>query len=315
MPVAFQRFCPNRVPALFGPAFRTCFGIGFRACFAICFGLAFGFAFSGLLQDLLRDLLSDLFQASFPDLLPVCFRSGMQVLFCLIVECEVSPRSGRRFVCAIFAAAAPGGGRVIVCCRFSLICVGADDLMFWPCLKIAFNTIFPKRDATRPGGVSRRAGFCRGRDAAARFPRSLLNDSKQMTERSREKLVIIEREAVAWAVEAVSAERIDEINILNASFEECRWPRRGSIPLPAFWPSTATASDPARTAYRCIVKGDGSKYADIAAASVLASKTHRDSICCVWPRSFPVRLAEEQRLSDARTPPCDPRIRSLPITG
>ena len=52
------------------------------------------------------------------------------------------------------------------------------------------------------------------------FHDPLLNDSKQMTERNREKLrAVIEREAVAWAVEAVSAERIDEINILNASFE------------------------------------------------------------------------------------------------
>ncbi len=52
------------------------------------------------------------------------------------------------------------------------------------------------------------------------FHDPLLNDSKQMTERNRDKLrAIIEREAVAWAVEAVSAARIDEINILNASFE------------------------------------------------------------------------------------------------
>ena len=52
------------------------------------------------------------------------------------------------------------------------------------------------------------------------FHHPLLNDSKQMTERNREVLrAVIEREAVAWAVEAGSAERIDEINILNASFE------------------------------------------------------------------------------------------------
>ena len=52
------------------------------------------------------------------------------------------------------------------------------------------------------------------------FHDPLLNDSKQMTERNREKLrTIIEREAVAWAVEAVSAERIDEINILQATRE------------------------------------------------------------------------------------------------
>lgn len=52
------------------------------------------------------------------------------------------------------------------------------------------------------------------------FHHPLLNDSKQMTEKNRNLLrEIICREAVAWAVEAVSAERIDQINILNASFE------------------------------------------------------------------------------------------------
>ena len=51
------------------------------------------------------------------------------------------------------------------------------------------------------------------------FHDPLLNDSKQMTERNRDRLrLIIEREAVAWAVEAVSAARIDEINILQATF-------------------------------------------------------------------------------------------------
>ena len=72
---------------------------------------------------------------------------------------------------------------------------------------------------------------------------------------------------------------------------ECRWPRRGSIPLPAFWPSTATDALPIcfRTRlelpYRCIVKGDG-KYADIAAASVLA-KTHRDEYMLRLAEVFP----------------------------
>lgn len=84
MPVAFRRFCPESgSDSLSGPAFRTCFGIGFRACFAICF--------SGLLQDLLRDLLSDQLSGLASG---SAFR--MQVLFCLIVECEVWFRSGRR---------------------------------------------------------------------------------------------------------------------------------------------------------------------------------------------------------------------------
>ena len=40
------------------------------------------------------------------------------------------------------------------------------------------------------------------------FFHPLLNDSKQMTEKAREELrPIIEKEAIAWAVEAVSARR------------------------------------------------------------------------------------------------------------
>lgn len=103
-----------------------------------------------------------------------------------------------------------------------------------------------------------------------------LNDSKQMTERNRDRLrEVIEREAVAWAVEAVSAARIDEINILNASFEGMSL-AVAELPIrPGF---LAIDGNRFRTTldipYRCIVKGDG-KYADIAAASVLA-KTHRD---------------------------------------
>ncbi|MDE5638152.1 MAG: ribonuclease HII, partial [Alistipes sp.] len=85
----------------------------------------------------------------------------------------------------------------------------------------------------------------------------------------------IEREAVAWAVAAVSPERIDEINILNASFEGMARAVESLAVRPAF---LAIDGNRFRTRldipYRCIVKGDG-KYADIAAASVLA-KTHRD---------------------------------------
>lgn len=50
------------------------------------------------------------------------------------------------------------------------------------------------------------------------FHHPLLNDSKKMTEKSREILrEVIIKEAIAYAVEAVSAEEIDKINILNAS--------------------------------------------------------------------------------------------------
>ena len=108
------------------------------------------------------------------------------------------------------------------------------------------------------------------------FSHPLLNDSKQMTERNRNLLrSIIEREAVAWKVVAVPPARIDEINILNASFEGMTLAVEGLSVRPE---TLAIDGNRFRTRldipYHCIVKGDG-KYADIAAASVLA-KTHRD---------------------------------------
>ncbi|MDE6569352.1 MAG: ribonuclease HII [Alistipes sp.] len=114
-----------------------------------------------------------------------------------------------------------------------------------------------------------------------------LNDSKQMTARNRDRLrELIEREAVAWAVEAVSASRIDEINILNASFEgmtlavERLGVRPGFLAIDGnrFWSRLEIP-------HRCIVKGDG-RYADIAAASVLA-KTHRDEYMCRIAEEYP----------------------------
>ena len=108
------------------------------------------------------------------------------------------------------------------------------------------------------------------------FHHPWLNDSKQMTEARRNKLrEIIEREAVAWHVAEVTAERIDRINILNASIEGMNIAIKALDPHPEFVVIDGnrfhTSLD---IAWRTIVKGDG-KYANIAAASVLA-KTHRD---------------------------------------
>lgn len=66
-------------------------GIGFRLAFRTSFPDLFRDWLPGLLQDLLRDLLSDQLSGLASG---SAFR--MQVLFCLIVECEVWFRSGRR---------------------------------------------------------------------------------------------------------------------------------------------------------------------------------------------------------------------------
>ncbi len=114
-----------------------------------------------------------------------------------------------------------------------------------------------------------------------------LNDSKKMSEKRRNELRhIIEAEAVAWAVQPLSAERIDEINILNASFEAMSLAADSLSPRPEF---LAIDGNRFRThldiPYECIIKGDG-KYANIAAASVLA-KTYRDEYMLRIDEEYP----------------------------
>ena len=109
-----------------------------------------------------------------------------------------------------------------------------------------------------------------------RFRNKLLNDSKQLTARRRDKLRgIIEKKALAWAVAHVWQHEIDEINILNASFLAMHraLDQLGSTPDHILVDGNRfnTYEDIDHT---CIIKGDG-KYLSIAAASVLA-KTHRD---------------------------------------
>ena len=119
------------------------------------------------------------------------------------------------------------------------------------------------------------------------FYHPLLNDSKKMTEKSREILrPIIEREAVAWAVEEVSAEEIDTINILNASITGMQ---RAVLRLnvkPDFLLIDGNRFKPLKGyEHQCIVKGDAT-YASIAAASVLA-KTYRDDYMRRLAQEYP----------------------------
>lgn len=108
------------------------------------------------------------------------------------------------------------------------------------------------------------------------FHHPLLNDSKQMSERNRDILrEIIEREAVAWAVECVEAEEIDRLNILWASVTGMQ---RAVLRLAVKPDLLLVDGNRFRPfgdyEYVTVVHGDAT-YASIAAASVLA-KTHRD---------------------------------------
>ena len=119
------------------------------------------------------------------------------------------------------------------------------------------------------------------------FHHPLLNDSKKMTEKSRDLLrPIIEREAVAWAVEEVSAEEIDTINILNASIAGMQRAVSKLGVKPDFLLIDGNRFKPFEGyEYQCIIKGDA-KFACIAAASVLA-KTYRDEYMKRLAAEFP----------------------------
>lgn len=108
------------------------------------------------------------------------------------------------------------------------------------------------------------------------FHHPLLNDSKKMTEKARGILrEVIEREAVAWAVEAVDATEIDALNILNASILGMQRAVRKLAVRPEFLLIDGNRFKPFDGyAYKTVVAGDAT-YASIAAASVLA-KTGRD---------------------------------------
>ena len=119
------------------------------------------------------------------------------------------------------------------------------------------------------------------------FHHPLLNDSKKMTSSAREKLrPIIEAEAIAWAVEEVSAQEIDQMNILNASLEGMRRAVARLSVRPEFLLIDGNRFKPFDgIPFECIVGGDG-KFSAIAAASVLA-KTWRDEKMLSLAREYP----------------------------
>ena len=122
------------------------------------------------------------------------------------------------------------------------------------------------------------------------FHHPLLNDSKQMSEKARNELrEVIEREAVAWKVEAVQAEEIDRLNILWASVTGMQRAVLGLSVKPEFLLIDGNRFRPLAVYggkdYLTVVHGDAT-YASIAAASVLA-KTYRDERMRALAQEYP----------------------------
>ncbi len=120
------------------------------------------------------------------------------------------------------------------------------------------------------------------------FFHPLLNDSKQLSLKQREILrPVIESEAISWAVGQVDPVKIDEINILNASFLAMHRAVSELKIRPDFLLIDGPRFNPyAGIGHSCEIRGDG-RFMSIAAASVLA-KTYRDDYMLKIHQEFPV---------------------------
>lgn len=120
------------------------------------------------------------------------------------------------------------------------------------------------------------------------FQLNLLNDSKQLSEKVREKLKpLIEEKAISFSVTNLEPKIIDEINILNASIKAMQECIVKLNPTPLYIIVDGNRFKPINNIpYSTIVKGD-SKYMSIAAASVLA-KTYRDEYMNKIHEEFPM---------------------------
>jgi ribonuclease HII len=120
------------------------------------------------------------------------------------------------------------------------------------------------------------------------FRHDILNDSKQLTRKQRDKLKgEIISSAIAWNVAFVDNNEIDELNILRASIKAMHLAIEGLKKQPDFLLIDGNRFFPYKNiGYKTIVKGD-SLFFSIAAASVLA-KTYRDEYMEKLSEEYPI---------------------------
>ena len=120
------------------------------------------------------------------------------------------------------------------------------------------------------------------------YNNKLLNDSKKLSRKQREDLrIVIEQDAIAWAVATADHTEIDKYNILQASILAMHRAIENLIIVPQFILVDGNRFKPFMDIdYKCFIHGDGT-YMSIAAASILA-KTYRDDFMQNLHDQFPV---------------------------
>ena len=113
-----------------------------------------------------------------------------------------------------------------------------------------------------------------------------INDSKKLSEKKREELFdVISREAVSVGIGIVSAQRIDEINILQATYEAMRQAIQKLSVQPDILLNDAVTIPGVEIAQVPIIKGDA-KSLSIACASIIAKVT-RDRLMEEYDKILP----------------------------
>lgn len=113
-----------------------------------------------------------------------------------------------------------------------------------------------------------------------------LNDSKKLSEKRREELFLeIQEKAVSFAVGVVGPERIDEINILQATYEAMRLAVSQLSSVPHVLLNDAVTIPGLDIPQVPIIKGDA-KSVSIAAGSIMAKVT-RDHMMAEYDKLFP----------------------------
>lgn len=113
-----------------------------------------------------------------------------------------------------------------------------------------------------------------------------VNDSKKLTPKKREELYgTILEQALAYGIGVVPPGRIDEINILQATFEAMRQALGQLSPKAEFILADAVTIPGVDTPQKGIIKGDA-KSLSIGAASIVA-KVHRDRMMVQYDEMYP----------------------------
>ncbi len=119
------------------------------------------------------------------------------------------------------------------------------------------------------------------------FSHPSLNDSKKLTAAKRLELrEIIFEHAIAWGVGMMSHHKIDEVNILNASYLAMHEAAASlEVPPEHLLVDGNRFRGLSHIPHTCMVKGDA-RFLNIAAASILA-KTYRDEIMEELAEEYP----------------------------